>query len=171
MMRHDPLRDVEPLIERVYAYVAYRVPTRADAEDVTNDAFERALRYRNSYDPARGDPVAWLIGIARRCIDDWLRTHRVHLAYADYDGSADATTPAIERVTIAQSLATLEPRDRELIALRYGGDLSTKQIAALMEMQPGAVDVALHRARARLKDALSEKTLPPRSRAADELAR
>ena len=42
---------------------------RSDAEDITSDVFERALRYRSSYDPKRGEPVAWLIGIARRCID------------------------------------------------------------------------------------------------------
>jgi RNA polymerase sigma-70 factor (ECF subfamily) len=171
MTQVDPLRDVKPLIERVYAYVAYRIPARADAEDVTSEVFERALRYRGSYDPSRGDPVAWLIGIARRCIDDWFRQHRSDVAYADYEGTSDATASAIDRMAIAQSLASLEPRDRDLIALRYGADLSTRQIASLMEMQSGAVDVALHRARTRLKEALREDAQGGRPRTADGLAR
>ena len=42
--RRDPLADPEPLIRRVYSYVAYRIGPGADAQDVTSDTFERALR-------------------------------------------------------------------------------------------------------------------------------
>src|SRR3954466_8429555 len=66
----DPLANPAPLIKRVYAYVAYRVGDGDDAEDVTSETFERALRYRDSFDPKRGDAAAWLIGIARRVIAD-----------------------------------------------------------------------------------------------------
>src|SRR5437588_7031406 len=68
----DPFDDPRILIQRVYAYVAYRIGDGATAEDVTSEAFERALRYRDSFDPRRGDPASWLIGIARRCIADAL---------------------------------------------------------------------------------------------------
>ena len=64
MRARDPLANPEPLIERVYAYVAYRIGGGADAEDVTSIAIERALRYRSSYDPRKGEPIAWLLGIA-----------------------------------------------------------------------------------------------------------
>ena len=69
-MSRDPLANPRPLIRRVYGYVAYRIGDGPDAEDVTSETFERALRYRESYDSRRGDPAAWLIGIARRCIAD-----------------------------------------------------------------------------------------------------
>lgn len=68
----DPLAHPEPLIRRVSAYVAYRIGDGADAEDVTADVFERALRYRESYDRRKGEPSAWLIGIARRSVDSHL---------------------------------------------------------------------------------------------------
>ena len=70
MARRDPLANTPELIRRIYSYVAYRVGDGPDAEDVTSEVFERALRYRKSYDPSRGEPLAWLIGIARRCLDD-----------------------------------------------------------------------------------------------------
>ena len=54
MAREDPLADPTPLIRRVYAYVAYRIGDGPDAEDVTSEVFERALKYRSSYDPTRG---------------------------------------------------------------------------------------------------------------------
>ena len=68
MLRRDPLGDPEALLRRVYSYVAYRIGPGPEAEDVTSETYARALRARDSYDPARGAPVAWLIGIARRCL-------------------------------------------------------------------------------------------------------
>lgn len=68
MLGGDPLRRPEPLIQSVYSYVAYRVGDRADAEDITNDAFERALRFRDTYDRKKGTPQAWLLrGSANLC--------------------------------------------------------------------------------------------------------
>src|SRR5438105_2485313 len=74
--RRDPLAHPEPLIHRVYGYAAYRLGNGPDAEDVTGEVFERALRYRHSFDESRGSPEQWLIGIARRCVDDALSTRR-----------------------------------------------------------------------------------------------
>jgi RNA polymerase sigma-70 factor (ECF subfamily) len=155
--RRDPLADPEPLIRRVYAYVAYVVGSGPDAEDLTSDAIERAVRYRDSYDPAKGTPSAWLIGIARRCIAD---RHGEPEPLPDdlFEHIPDPhgdVTEAIDRLSVQAAVATLGPRDRELIALRYGADLTTRQIGELLGLQPNAVDVALHRALARLRDALA----------------
>ncbi len=71
-VRHgrDPLANPEPLIRSVYAFVAYRIGAGHDAEDVTGEVFERALRYRSGYDASKGAPLAWLIGIARNVLAD-----------------------------------------------------------------------------------------------------
>ena len=58
---------------------------------------------------------------------------------------------AIERLDLADAVATLGVRDRELIALRYGADLKAKDIAALLGQRTNAVEVALHRALERLR--------------------
>ena len=155
----DPLRNPEPLVRRVYAYAAYRLGDGPDAEDVTSETFERALRYRNTFDPRRGTPAAWLVGIARRCADDHLRgrgwrcrpTTQALLDGAGDPGPADA---AILRLDLADAISTLSVRDRELIALRYGADLKAKDIAALLEQSTNAVEVALHRALDRLRTAM-----------------
>jgi DNA-directed RNA polymerase specialized sigma24 family protein len=85
MPRHDPLRNPEPLIREVYAYVAYRIGGGADAEDITSEVFERVVRYRQSFDPARGTPIEWLIGIARN-------VHRSTRAVALLAGRIDLLT-------------------------------------------------------------------------------
>lgn len=155
-MSADPLRDPAPLIRRVYAYVAYRIGEGPEAEDVTSATFERALRYRNTYDPGRGEPVGWLLGIARRCIGD-LRPPDVHLDDDDqYKVAEDFAPEAERRIVLAQLVSTLDQRDRELVALRYGADLSARQIARIMDMRTNAVEVALHRALGRLRAELAE---------------
>ena len=153
-MARDPLADPGPLIRRVYAYVAYRVGEGAEADDLTSETFERALRYRGSYDPRRGEPVAWLIGIARRCIEG-ARLRPELLATAEETADPlDVEGSTIERLTLAQAVERLDERDRELIALRYGSDLSARQIAEVLELRTNAVEVALHRALARLRKLL-----------------
>lgn len=153
-MNRDPFRDSRRLIERVYAYAAYRVGDGADAEDVTSETFERALRYRASFDPRRGEPAAWLIGIARRCIADAALRGDVPLEdVADVPGDAHEER-TVRRLDLNTAVEQLTDRDRELVALRYGADLTTQQIAALLEMNGNAVDVALHRALARLRGLL-----------------
>jgi len=151
MFRVDPLANPEPLIRRVYAYVAYRVGDGPDAEDITSETFERALRYKKSYDPRKGEPVAWLIGIARRCIEGRppsLELSSEHFEAADHRDVEDET---LRRIALSSAVGRLEERDRELIALRYGADLTARQIAELHGAKTNAIEVALHRALGRLR--------------------
>jgi RNA polymerase sigma factor (sigma-70 family) len=153
-MARDPLADPGPLIRRVYAYVAYRLGDGAEAEDVTSETFERALRYRGSFDPKRGEPVSWLIGIARRCIEDSRMRPESLEHTGDPADPLDVEAETVERLTLAKAVDRLDERDRELIALRYGSDLSARQIGELLELRTNAVEVALHRALARLRKLL-----------------
>jgi RNA polymerase sigma-70 factor (ECF subfamily) len=161
MFRADPLANPAPLIKRVYAYVAYRVGDGPDAEDLTSETFERALRYRKTYDSSKGEPIAWLIGIARRCVEG----RPPQLEYASEQLEApdhgDLEDDALRRITLSRAVGRLEERDRELIALRYGADLTARQIAELQGAKTNAVEVALHRALGRLRAQMEGEAEPP----------
>jgi len=148
----DPFADPEELLHRVYAYVAYRLGDGPLAEDVTSEALERGLRYRGSYQRSLGSPAAWLIGIARRCIAD--RRLEAGALPSPLGGlPADDPAQAVpERLDLRRALEQLGDRERELIALRYGADLPARQIGELLFLRTGTVEVALHRALARLRD-------------------
>ena len=154
LSHRDPLHDPEPLIGRVYSYVAYRIGHGAEAEDVTGETFARALRYRDSYDASKGTPISWLIGIARRCVDEALAQPRTASDPPDGPGARDMENDAVDRLALRAAVSELGERDRELIALRYGADLSAREISERVGMSTNAVAVALHRARARLRAAL-----------------
>ena len=157
MSPRDPLANPEPLIRRVYAYVAYRVGDGPDAEDITSATFERALRGRDTYDPKRGTPLAWILGIARHCISDMARTRDTPVAgILDVPQPGDFEEDSVGRLTLAAALAQLDPHDQDLIALRYGADLTARRIGEILGMTANATEVALHRALARLRAILSE---------------
>jgi RNA polymerase sigma-70 factor, ECF subfamily len=153
----DPLIDPKPLIQRVYSYVAYRIGDGPEAEDVTSEVFERALRGRAGYDASRGAPIAWLLGIARRCIADAvaarLQTTPDPPEAAD---PADLAERASARLSLVAAIAQLDEREQDLLALRYGADLTARRIGEMLGLRTNAVEVALHRALGRLRDLLAE---------------
>jgi RNA polymerase sigma-70 factor (ECF subfamily) len=169
MIAHDPLAHPERLIPRVYAYAAYRLGDGPDAEDATSATFERALRYRESFDRRKGEPVAWLIGIARRVVDSQLSARR-ESSFADVPDVAaaeDVAAEALDRLELARALDKLDDRARELVALRYGADLTTRQIGELLELRTNTAAVALHRALQQLRRDLEEPAQAPDLRGAE----
>jgi RNA polymerase sigma factor (sigma-70 family) len=155
---HDPLAEPEVLIRRVYSYVAYRLGDGHDAEDVTSDVFERALRYRKSYNRSKGEPVAWLLGIAKRCTNESLAARREHAhELEEHADAGNLEEDSLRRLDLESVLSRLSSRDQELIALRFGADLTAAQIADVMDSQTNAIEVALHRALDRLRKVLQSE--------------
>jgi RNA polymerase sigma-70 factor, ECF subfamily len=157
-MRRDPLANPAPLIRRVYSYVAYRIGDGPDAEDVTSEVFERALRYRGSYDESRGEPLHWLLGIARRCVEDArsARTTASPVEPSETASPEDVGGDVVRRMELAAAIAGLDDRARDLVALRYGADLTARQIGQILGLKTNAVEVALHRTLTRLRGDLDE---------------
>jgi RNA polymerase sigma-70 factor (ECF subfamily) len=164
MAGQDPFENPEELLRRVYAYVAYRVGNRADAEDITSEAFERALRYRRSFDSRKGAPIGWLLGIARNCVYDAQLRPRPQPTDEDPPAAEGFEDAVVAKAELAAALEMLDARDRELIALRYGSDLTAREIAKLLDMRTNAVEVALTRARSRLAAVLDAGTSAGRQR-------
>lgn len=156
--RRDPLDNPEELVRRVYSFVAYRLGEGHDAEDVTSETFARAVRYRDSYQRGKGEPIAWLIGIARRAIAEHV-AHPAEIPTAEAIGAdpVELEDTWVQALDVRQAVGALEPRDRELIGLRYGADLTARQIAELLEMRTNAVEVALHRALDRLRALVTDE--------------
>jgi RNA polymerase sigma-70 factor (ECF subfamily) len=158
MRRRDPLANPAALIRRVYSYVAYRIGDGPEAEDVTSEVFERAIRYQTSYDDSRGGPLPWLLGIARRCVDDALlrRPPAGCVQAADQASNEDLEGEAIRRLAVTGAVERLDERSRDLIALRYGADLRAREIGEVLGMKTNAVEVALHRTLSRIRTELED---------------
>jgi RNA polymerase sigma-70 factor (ECF subfamily) len=143
----------------VYAYAASLLRDRAAAEEVTATAFERAYRKRARFDSRRGERRAWLFGIVRNAALDELRRRGRQAELAaepvDIDTAAFHETAAESerRLAVAAALATLEPRERELIALKFFAGLANSQIAAVVGVSESNAGTKLHRAVTKLREA------------------
>ena len=142
---------------RVYGYVATMLHDRSAAEEVTAQAFERAYRKRRSFRSSRGTQEAWLFGIARNAALDELRgrKRRAILEVDPEDVEAavalDQAEHAVRRETVRAAVARLEPRERELVALKFAGGLSNDEIARVVGVSPSNVGTRLHRTMEKLR--------------------
>ncbi|MEW5992530.1 MAG: sigma-70 family RNA polymerase sigma factor [Chloroflexota bacterium] len=147
--------------EPVYRFIANRVNRPADAEDLTQLVFVKALEALPRYE-VRGVPFGgWLFRLARNTIIDHARTRHDH---AELDAAADRATDDAgpDEVTllrqdldaVARALADLTDEQREAIELRFFAGLSAREAAEAMGKQEGTVRGLQFRAIASLRRSL-----------------
>jgi RNA polymerase sigma-70 factor (ECF subfamily) len=139
----------------VFAYVMTLLRDRAAAEDVTMAAFERAYRKRASFDRHRGSQRAWLFGIARNAaLDELRRLKRVAPLVGDLaDERATEQDDPLQRAAVRAALAALDPRERELVSLKFVAGLSNAEIAEVIGTSPTNAGTRLHRVVVKLREA------------------
>ena len=149
----------------VLGYALRRSASREDALDVVAETFATAWRRRTDL-PASPDEVRpWLFGIARRCLANAARsTHRAgRLGQRLADSFTDGAVPdpsvlhehRAESRLVHEALGRLSSEDRELVTLIAWEGLTPAQAAAALGVPAGTARVRLHRARTRLRAALS----------------
>ncbi|MCW2989083.1 MAG: sigma-70 family polymerase sigma factor [Solirubrobacterales bacterium] len=136
--------------------MAYRYASNpSEAEDIAQDALLRAWRRRSTLREA-DRRNQWLATIVR---NEAFRLHaRVRpdptSQIETYEGAEDAQVVAtVERADLHAALKRLNERDRQLLELRYGEDLTQSAIARRLGIPEGTVKVRLHRARDKLRRA------------------
>ena len=150
----------EEHVWEVHGFFAYRLGTRSDAEDLTQETFERAFRAWTRYDPTRASVRTWLLAIARNLLIDHYRAGSIRKEVElpenlDIEAPEEPMSLGIDP-GLAGALAGLADRDREIIALRFGGDLSGPEIAALTGASLANVQQILSRSLRRMRVALEE---------------
>ena len=148
-------------VNRVFRTVRALLRSDAEAEDVTQDAMLIALTSLDRYSPRAGTRfAAWLTTIAVNTARRRFRRRRPELtatgelpeiAAAEADLGDDVDL-ARHRAALLQALAELEPREREIVSLRYGSDLNATEIAAHTGIGAANVRKILERARSRLAE-------------------
>ena len=145
---------------RVYGFFAYRLGSRDTAEDLTQATFERALRAWSRFDPRRASESTWLLAIARNLLIDHYRRDKSGLT-EPIDEDLAPLVPGPEEQAMASSellvaLARLTEREREVLALRFGGDMSGPEIAQLMNLSLANVQQILSRSLRKLRGLLED---------------
>lgn len=149
---------------RVFGYVMRTLLNRQAAEDVTSEAFFRALRNFSNYEPRRGSFSSWIYRIATNAMRDYFRSHR-NLVSLDSGGDAveqlaSQCNPAAgaaermaqleDREALHREIVRLRPIYRIVITLHYFEERSIREIAEILGSFAPTVRWRLHQARRQL---------------------
>src|SRR5256885_3783361 len=167
---------VLPHLDAAFNLARWLLKSRADAEDVAQEAMLRAFRFFGGFHG--GDARAWLLQIVRNTCYSWLEKHRPMELSTEFDeelhGEKQVSPEALaiagdERARLTRALETLSARFREVLVLRELEGCSYKEIAAITSMPLGTVMSALARARGRLQKALTQSASATREEVNREL--
>jgi RNA polymerase sigma-70 factor (ECF subfamily) len=161
MRRADFDRVYAEHAQAVFAFLAYRTGDRGLAEDLLADTFESALRARGRFDRRRGSERTWLTTIALNRLRDHARRRAAEArayervgAGAVPGGSGAALDAVADRDLLMRALAALSDEERECLALRFGADLTLKEIAAALGEPESTVEGRVYRGLRKLRAAL-----------------
>jgi RNA polymerase sigma-70 factor (ECF subfamily) len=152
------------LLPPVRGFLASRLAQREDVEDLTSQAFHRLLDHLDRFDRTRGSVLGWLLTMTHHALVDHFRSIRPMVpANAAEVASAGVPDDPLERLireehdgTLRQAVGGLEPALRRMFELRYGMDLSYREIADLLGIREDAVKQRFSRAHRRLRAAMDK---------------
>ena len=154
----------DALVDPIYRYIFYRIGSREDAEDITEQVFLRAWERISSYRPTGGHPFsAWLYRIAHNQVVDMYRqrarSQTSELPEDLAEESADAspiiaTERALSQSQLSRVIRQLPEQYQQVIVLRFVNDLSYTEISAVLDKPEGTVRVLQFRALKRLRELL-----------------
>jgi RNA polymerase sigma-70 factor (ECF subfamily) len=139
--------------DQVHAYARRRSDAQT-ADEVVGEVFLIAWRRLDVIPP---EPLPWLLGVARKALANQRRARSRAAALSERIGmNVDTTTgEAGGDHAVLEALATLDPRDREVLLLIAWEGLRQEEVGTVLGVSRAAVATRLHRARKRLADALA----------------
>ena len=139
-------------LPRVYNFFRYRVGPGAVAEDLTAATFEKAWSARERYRRDRAAFGTWVFAVARNVAVDHYRSAKAHVSLDDAAELPGGETPEeiAERRSdegrLGRLLGRRTERERELLGLKYGAELTNREIARMTGLSESNVGTILHRA-------------------------
>lgn len=150
----------EQYLSRVFRYISYRVGDVHLAEDLTSDVFVKALKSFSRYRSDRASFSTWLLSIARHAVIDHYRvsSRRQTIPLEEIPEMPSESVSLEEEVTKRQELqrlqvclAGLHQQEQEIISLKFGAELTNRQIAKMVGLSESNVGTKLYRAVRKLR--------------------
>lgn len=138
-------------LPRIFHFFCFRVGVPDKAEELTSATFEKAWSNRINYRQERGDIKAWIFGIARKVAADYFRQPRNEVALdnildiADPINIEEEVQKQMEFRRLILICSHLSDREKELIALKYGAELTNREISRMLGMSESNVGTILYR--------------------------
>lgn len=135
--------------EMIYRYARYRTSDSQSAEDATSEVFTRLLDALHQGRSPRSSLRGWLFGTASHVVNDHFR-RRYRMEQENLDDwssepAGDEANPELrlerdfDRRQVRAAFRELTEEQQHVLALRFGQDLSHKEVAGLVGKSEGAV--------------------------------
>ncbi len=153
----EGLRQIyEDYCPMIYSVVLDVLHNREDAEDITSEFFIRLWDIADTYKPGRGHR-AWMITIARNMAADHLRKRSHECLTAELSEYPEAGHASCEealccRLSLEQAMQTLKEEERQIVNLKIMGQLTFREIAAILKKPQGTVAWCYRTAISKLKE-------------------
>jgi RNA polymerase sigma-70 factor (ECF subfamily) len=138
-------------LPRLYNYFRYRTGDSLLAEDLSAATFELAWRARFRYRHDLGAFSTWLFSIAHNVASDYFRKQRSELSLDEClnltggSGVEETTQHLDDLARLTRLLNELPEREREVVALKYGAELTNRAIAQQTGLSESNVGTLLNR--------------------------
>lgn len=154
-------------VDSVVRFAASRSRSGNEVADVVAATFVRAIEHADRYEPSKGSPRAWLLGICANVHADWYRRsarertllerlqHQVPVTTDDLDRFEAQMAAAQQQPELRRAMADLAPNNRAVLHLVAIDGFTTKEAAEALGISYGAARVRLFRARREIRGALS----------------
>jgi RNA polymerase sigma-70 factor (ECF subfamily) len=138
----------ERYFDKVYRYVYVRLGNHAEAEDLTQEVFVKALEAIGSYRWRNLPFASWLFRIAHNCTVDHVRrqgkverltTEDVVVVPDTGPGPAAVAEQRFEIEELRANIRRLSPAQREVISLRFGAGLTTAEVSEALGKNTGTI--------------------------------
>jgi RNA polymerase sigma-70 factor (ECF subfamily) len=148
------------LVDDLYAYVRGQCRNETVAEDIVSSVFLKAWRSARSYRPGSRTFQSWMFTIARNELRDYWRTTQRTLPMLDMDITDEDEPADIDpreaQAAVRRAMASLTDDQRQVVVLRYFGNKSHEEIAAIMGKREGAVRALLMRALRQMRKVMGD---------------
>ncbi len=151
----------EQYLPKVFRYISYRITDKHMAEDLTSTVFEKALTKFRTYSSEKAGFSTWIFSIARNTLIDHYRVNQ-----KDPNVPLESAVPVpAESTSIEEKMARdeecrilemclhqLSTNEQEIISLKFGAEMTNRQIARMIGLSESNVGIIVYRAVRKLRD-------------------
>ncbi len=149
----------------VYRYVFLRLRNVNDAEDITQETFMKAYQAIERYSDETGNMLPYLFTIARNLLINHTKKKRPEVYLPEemnkHEGSEQASDLAMARERteeIRSAMSQLSETEREIVELKFFGELSYTEIAEILGKREDAIRQHVARSIKKMRSVLKGDT-------------